>query len=49
MSVHDNKRHRHVTVAQAEQKCEDRHFSATWAVNTGVVSARGCGQWQIFL
>ncbi len=51
MSVHDNKRNRHVilNVAQAEQKFGNRHFSATWAVNTGLDSAHGCGQWQIFL
>jgi len=51
LSVHDNKRHSHgiLTVAQTEQKCENMHFSATWAVNTGLVSARGCGQWQTLL
>ena len=51
LSVHDNKRHSHgiLTVAQTEQKCENMHFSATWAVNTGLVSACRCGQWQTLL
>lgn len=51
MSVRDDNKHRHVilTVAQAEQNCKNRLFSATWAVNTGLVSACGCRQWQTVL